>query len=342
MKITNIFGSCEVYYINDIKGPIKIECSACMSVYADAYSWAVSHMHRIGDGNSIIILGCQVTDISILNVFKRAVECLKTYENVYISGCLAHRFDIPFPAGVKRLMPFSSDTYIGSISENIISINDPFWINPADYNPQGVMTPGRIFRGVNAVRLSRGCDGHCSYCTIIHTRGDRKEFPLSYDVFAENDELLLIADSPSIRSLSAATDYACRHNTKLQMRNLEPIMLGTGSPLRHHFETLLDRNLLSVMHAPLQSLNPTIITHMRRSLSHTEDAFSYMQYLRSRGVKIATNLIIDYPIDGTIIEDDTLSKITPLFDYVSWNPLWDNVWDEARAIERDKRYFPWR
>ena len=72
---------------------------------------------------------------------------------------------------------------------------------------------------------------------------------------------------------------------------------------------------------------------MHRSVDDTLRTIEIARELKEKGVYIATNIIIDYkdfPQD--------FSEIYKLYDYVSWNPLWDGKWDRKKAEERFEKY----
>lgn len=109
--VTNKFGTENMYDIEDIRYPIYCESVACLSVYTDFLSWLSKNITKnvcTSDpqkAESIVVLGCQVTDLAILNDI-RIAEKLKEQNpkaTVYMCECLAQRFDIELPSFIKRL-----------------------------------------------------------------------------------------------------------------------------------------------------------------------------------------------------------------------------------------------
>ncbi len=76
-----------------------------------------------------------------------------------------------------------------------------------------------------------------------------------------------------------------------------------------------------------------VLTDMHRGVNATMETISLAKELKNLGVIIATNVIIDYK-DFT----QDLTDIVELYDYVSWNPLWDGKWDRERAEQRFEKY----
>ena len=79
----------------------------------------------------------------------------------------------------------------------------------------------------------------------------------------------------------------------------------------------------------------------------TFKAIELMDSLRDRGVIVATNIIIDYPVitnkqDGTtaieIRHNMDIEWLNNHFDYWSWNPYFDGKWDRENAEKRFRYY----
>lgn len=77
---------------------------------------------------------------------------------------------------------------------------------------------------------------------------------------------------------------------------------------------------------------------MNRSVDETFEYILFAQALRKLGVKVATNIIVDYVVDGAVIHNMDESWLDAHFDYWSWNPYFDGDWDYQKAEERFKKY----
>jgi hypothetical protein len=70
-KVKNIFGEGILYDKNDLGNKIYATSAACMSVWSDMLSFANKEKERFidnpKDADSIVVLGCQVTDLAVLN-----------------------------------------------------------------------------------------------------------------------------------------------------------------------------------------------------------------------------------------------------------------------------------
>ena len=126
-KLTNRFGTEEVYEISDIESKydkVLIASAACLSVTSDAWSYTgvygaenpakfVSitefaseyYMDKGEKSFAVIVLGCQVTDLSILNDIRTAEMYKNKYSkaDIFMGGCLGQRFDIELPISEDRL-----------------------------------------------------------------------------------------------------------------------------------------------------------------------------------------------------------------------------------------------
>jgi len=133
MKILqNKFGKGPIYNEDDLKGKIYATSAACMSVYSDFLSWANANKERmtknVEEADTIVVLGCQVTDLSILNDLEVARKLHReTGKEIYMGGCLAQRLDIELPSFIKRL---DVVRVIGQHLEerNLVHYEKPFWV----------------------------------------------------------------------------------------------------------------------------------------------------------------------------------------------------------------------
>lgn len=109
MKIVNNkFGEGMLYQEEDLEGKIYATSAACMSVWSDMLSFANKYKDRfvseVRDADNIVVLGCQVTDLAVLNDIAVASRLHdETEKDIFMGGCLVQRMDIPLPEYIKRL-----------------------------------------------------------------------------------------------------------------------------------------------------------------------------------------------------------------------------------------------
>ncbi|MBR9703830.1 radical SAM protein [Candidatus Pacearchaeota archaeon] len=319
-----------------LEGLTYLTSSACMSVWADGLSWANKHTDKVvkepEKADNLVVLSCQVTDLAILNDF-RILERLKLEypgKNYFISGCLSKRTDIEIPEFSKRLET-PREPYEFIWDKSLVSFEKPFWVK--DFNEEdGDRKDGHLFRDMYPLRIGKGCPNKCTYCTIRVTRGDFKQYSASKleEEFLTFDNVLLVADSPTVKQIKDWYEISKRNNKGFSIRNVEP---SVTLRCRDELLDLADNSLLKVYHSPIQSSDPRVLKDMDRNVKETLETIEISKELKNRGVYIATNIIIDYKDFN-----QDFSKVYDLYDYVSWNPLWDNVWDRDRAEMRFEKY----
>jgi tRNA A37 methylthiotransferase MiaB len=340
---TNLFGTGDMYGIEDVNGKIYFICAACMSVRADLLSWSNAHSDRVvldpKDADNIILLGCQVTDLAVLNDITTISTMISEYgdtKSYYITGCLSRRYDIELPAGVKRLTTLRQDyTFIENF--DLVKFSNPFWIN--DFKETGNdIDPGNLFRKSYPLRIGVGCHKSCRFCTINTTRGRRYQLNDLRKLFNEMDRahdnkytVLFVADSPTAKQLTPLISYAITNYIPFSIRNVHPENIYN---LRELLITASEMKLLKVFHTPVQSTNYNVLKDMDRPLYMLEYLLlSVMREISSNGTLVATNIITDYKHFRQSFTD-----IYRSFNYVSWNPYWDGKWDYEQAKKRFEYY----
>jgi tRNA A37 methylthiotransferase MiaB len=342
--ITNRFGTGDLYNIWDVvfdSNRTYVECTACMSVWSDFLSWANNEENdekylttSIRDAENIIILGCQVTDLAIYNDLRRAEELYQEHKNyIYMGGCLAQRFDIELPYYVKRL-DVVRKPYQDIWDKECIVYQKPFWVTKLE---DGEYSQGNLFRNMYPLKIGAGCHGKCKYCTIRDTRGETYETDafLQVQEFLNHDDVVLISDSPSVKQIRDWCLIAERYNKALSFRNIEP---QNAVAAYADLAMLASNKLLKILHVPIQSEKEEIIKAMNRNWELTRQYIEYSQYLRDKGVKVATNIIIDYDVNDKVYHNMDKEWLDSYFDYWTWNPYFDGNWDYQKAKERFNKY----
>lgn len=338
IKETNAFGNGELLEPQDLEGKIFGACTACMSIYAEFSSWARVNNERIAllpqFADHIVVLSCQVTDLAILNDLKYLDVLIGEHPNAsfYIGGCLARRFDIDLPEGVRRIDNWRSD--YTAVPYREIFWARPFWVK--DFQVEGEeLDDGHMFRDMYPLRISVGCKKNCAYCSIKHTRGQGYELnpDKQIDEFINHDDVLLIADSPSADLIRQWCDIALDYGKPISIRNVEP---SVALECMESFEMLSLLRLLRILHVPVQSDKEATLKAMRRSYAHVTALFAdnALPCLKCNGVTLATNVIVDYKH----FPNPDMDYLKTIFDYVSWNPYWDGKWNREVAEQRFAKY----
>ena len=339
-KIDNIFGEGIIYEKSDLGKKIYATSAACMSVWSDMLSFANKEKDRfvksIEEADDIVVLGCQVTDLAVLNdleVARRIHE--KTGKDIYMGGCIAQRMDIPLPDYIKRL-DVVREYNVDLEDRSLVHYESPFWIPNFEESADN-LKDGNLFRTFYPLKIGAGCHGKCKYCTIVHTRGGYyEEIPeKQIDEFLNHENVVLISDSPTPSQIKTWCKIASDTNKDISIRNVEPQNLIKCS---EELLDLADKKLLKVINCPVQSFDEKLLHVMNRSVDATNKAIELIKELRKRGVITATNIIIDYTVNGKLYENHDKDKLKDTFDYYSWNPYFDGKFDMERAKQRFKKY----
>jgi tRNA A37 methylthiotransferase MiaB len=332
----NKFGTGVIHSTEDMVGEFYITSAACMTVFTETSAWANVNRNRVvwkpEQADFIVVLSCQVTDLAILNDLKVLRELMKKYpdKQYFIGGCLAQRFDIELPEGVMRMDHLRED-YSPVSGVGLVNYEKPFWV--PDFDEGGEETDdGHLFRNMYPLRVGSGCHGKCKYCTIKVTRGKAYDLDpkLLEEEFSKHDDILIVADSVTVKQIKEYSLMALRHRKSISFRNVEPQNLVAG---KEALITLALNGLLKIIHTPVQATSKKTLEIMNRDIAGTCDAISVVRILKDLGAYTATNIIIDY--DGC---ENDFAEVYDLFDYVSWNPYWNGVWNEEEAEIRWKKY----
>ena len=339
-NVKNIFGEGILYDKSDLGNKIYATSAACMSVWSDMLSFANKYKDKFVDdplkADDIVVLGCQVTDLAVLNdleVAKRLHEL--TNKDIYLGGCIAQRMDIPVPDYIRRL-DVVREYNVELDDRKLVHYEKPFWV-PDFKEGEDNLKDGHLFRDFYPLKIGAGCHGKCKYCTIVHTRGGYyAEVPeKQIDEFLNHENVVLISDSPTPAQIKSWCKIAKDANKDISIRNVEPQNLVQ---CRDELLELADNKLLKIVHCPVQSFDEELLKAMNRNIDATNKALSLIKELREKGVVTATNIIIDYTVNGKLYENYDKIKLNEYFDYYSWNPYFDGNFDMERAHERFKKY----
>jgi len=339
-EIKNIFGTGKIYNKEDLEGKIYATSAACMSVWSDMLSFANINEERFvknpEEADSIVVLGCQVTDLAVLNDLEVANKLHnQTGKDIYMGGCLAQRMDIPLPEYIKRL-DVVREYSVDLKDLKLIDYEKPFWV-PDFKETNDNLANGNLFRNYYPLKIGAGCHGKCKYCTIRHTRGEGYEAIPEEQIeeFLNHENVVLTSDSPTPNQVKSWCKIAKETNKEISIRNIEPQNLVI---CKNELLELASLNLLRIVHCPVQSFDSKILAAMNRDPYLTYYAVELLKNLKDQGVITATNIIIDYPVDGKILKNLDEEKLNENFDYYSWNPYFDGNFDMDRAKERFKKY----
>lgn len=359
---SNKFGNGKLYEIDDLRGKhVHVVSAACLSTTSDLESFISSRDairknimfvskstvddSKSGVGIAFIVLGCQVTDLAILNDIKKATEIHERFPDatIYIGGCLAYRFDIELPDWCKRMETIRKEYNAISLdAECLVEWAHPFWTNDKGIDSYGEKS-GDLFRNFYPLKIGAGCNRSCKYCTIKYLRGKAYETDAYLQVQefldASDNEyyggVVLVSDNPTDRQVKDWCHIAKRYNKEISFRNVEPF---TALACRNELLDLAEAGLLKIFHCPIQSENEDVLRAMRRDVDSTLNYIALAQELRKLGVKVATNIIIDYIVDGEVVHNMNTEWLNEHFDYWVWNPYFDGEFSMEKAEKHWNKY----
>jgi len=339
-KINNVFGEGFIYNEMDLYGKIYATSAACMSVWSDMLSFANRNkglfVSDVKEADSIVVLGCQVTDLAVLNDLDVARNLHEeTGKYIYMGGCLAQRLDIELPEYIRRL------DVVRVLNQELndrtlVHYEKPFWV-PNFEECEDNLKEGNLFRNYYPLKIGAGCHGKCQYCTIRHTRGVGYEMVPENQIneFLNHENVVLVSDSPTVSQIKAWCRIAKEFNKQISIRNIEPQNLNM---CRDELLELAQEGLIDIVHCPVQSFDENLLKIMNRSVVATNDAVTLMKELKNNGVITATNIIIDYTVGDRVYLNFDKEKLEENFNYYSWNPYFDGNFDMERAKVRFKKY----
>lgn len=350
MLQSNRFGSGELFSIEELleKSPnakVYCESTACMSVTSDMWSFAsanrsINWTTDVTKANIVIVLGCQVTDLAILNDIAHAetLHVLAPKAQVYMGGCLAQRFDIELPEFIRRLdVSRAENEPIYEPALDFIVWQRPFWVQSEDWKPGNRFGPGQLFRDMYPLKIGAGCHRKCKYCTIRDTRGPGYEIEPQrqvnefLDAVRHGKQVVLVSDSPSVEQIKGWADIALYWGKPLSIRNIEP---QVAVQCQEELLDMAEAGLLPIFHRPIQSNIKAVLQDMGRDYGQTMEAVELMQRMRALDTKVATNIIIDYQTQREFYHNMDVEWLNAHFDYWSWNPYFDGLWSRAKARKR--------
>lgn len=89
------------------------------------------------------------------------------------------------------------------VDRSLVHFEYPFWVPDFDEYDED-LADGHIFRNMYPLRIGKGCMFNCTYCSIRVTRGKHETYDIDDRLiheFIENENVLLVADSPTAKQV---------------------------------------------------------------------------------------------------------------------------------------------
>ncbi|EOB1664354.1 tRNA (N6-isopentenyl adenosine(37)-C2)-methylthiotransferase MiaB [Campylobacter upsaliensis] len=176
------------------------------------------------------------------------------------------------------------------------------------------------------INISIGCDKHCTYCIVPHTRGDEISIPfeLIYNE-AKNavekgaKEIFLLGQNVNnygkrFRNAHKKMDFSDLLNSLSEIENLRRIRFTSPHPLHMDDKFLQtfsqNEKICKAMHMPLQSGSSEILKAMKRGYSkewYLDRALKLRELCKD--VSISTDIIVAFPGESEKDFEDTLDVL---------------------------------
>ncbi len=244
---------------------------------AEGYEISGSH-----DGADLVVVNtCGFIDAAIAESLDAIGEALAENGKVIVTGCLGAKGDIvqaTHPSVLAVTGPHALQEVMNAVHAHLPPQHDPFVdLVP----PQGIrLTPDHYAY----LKISEGCNHHCSFCIIPSLRGDLVSRPIGEilkeaEILAEAGvkELLIISQDTSAYGVDAKyrTSFADGRPVKTRLYELCNELGELGMWIRLHYvypypsvddllPLMAKGRLLPYLDVPFQHASPRILKLMKR------------------------------------------------------------------------------
>ena len=270
----------------------------------------------------VVVNTCGFIDEAVHESLDAIGEAVARNGRVIVTGCLGARpekITERHPSVLRVTGPQAYDEVVSAVHEHLPPKHDPF-IDLVP--PQGIrLTP----RHYAYLKISEGCDHHCSFCIIPSMRGGLASRPIG-NVLGEAErlvragvkEILVIAQDTSAYGvdLKYRLDFWEGRPVRTRMQELAQALAGLGVWVRLHYvypyphvdnliPLMSDRGLLPYLDVPFQHGSPRILKLMKRP-AHAEDTLVRLRAWRAINpdITVRSTFIVGFP--GETEEDFAL------------------------------------
>ncbi len=261
----------------------------------------------------VVVNTCGFIDAAVEESLGAIGEALDRNGRVVVTGCLGARREAILERHPKVLGITGPQAYqevMGIVHEHVPKPHDPFMdLVP----PQGVrLTP----RHYAYLKISEGCNHHCSFCIIPQLRGDLASRPIA-EVMDEAGRLVragvkeLLVVSQDTSAYGADLRYRLElwdgRPLKARFLDLARALGGLGAWVRLHYvypyphvddvlPLMAEGRVLPYLDIPFQHASPRILKLMRRP-AHAEDTLTRIHRWRETcpDLTIRSTFIVGFP-----------------------------------------------
>ncbi|EHQ52355.1 2-alkenal reductase [Ectothiorhodospira sp. PHS-1] len=233
------------------------------------------------DADLVVVNTCGFIDAAVTESLDAIGEALAENGRVIVTGCLgadADRIRERFPQVLAVSGPHAYEQVMAAVHAHLPAPHDPF---ESLVPPQGVRLTPRHFA---YLKISEGCNHHCSFCIIPRFRGDLVSRPVGevmqeaeHLVAAGVKELLVISQDSGAYGVDVKyrTGFWGGKPLRTHIQSLAEALGSLGVWVRMHYvypyphvddliPLMADGRILPYLDIPLQHGSPRILKAMRR------------------------------------------------------------------------------
>lgn len=279
------------------------------------------------DADLVIINTCGFIDSAIKESLDTIEEAIERNGKVIVTGCLGAKGDEikdQFPELLAISGPHAADEVLTAVHEHLPPAHDPL---TSLIPPQGVkLTP----RHYAYLKISEGCNHHCTFCIIPSMRGSLVSRPVA-DIMQEAQtladagvkELLVVAQDTAAYGVDVKyqTSFWNGKPVKTHIQTLAEQLGELGIWVRMHYvypyphvdklvELMAEGKILPYLDVPFQHASPRILKAMKRP-ANTENVLKRVKQWRSicPDISIRSTFITGFPGESDREFDELLDFI---------------------------------
>ncbi|VAW70861.1 Ribosomal protein S12p Asp88 (E. coli) methylthiotransferase [hydrothermal vent metagenome] len=261
----------------------------------------------------VIINTCGFIDKAIQESMDTIEEAIERNGKVIVTGCLGAKDDRlkqQFPELLALSGPQAADEVLQAVHEHLPPSHDPL---VSLVPPQGIkLTP----RHYAYLKISEGCNHHCTFCIIPSMRGPLVSRPVG-DIMQEAQiladagvkELLIVAQDTAAYGVDVKyqTSFWNGQPVKTHIQTLAEQLGELGIWIRMHYvypyphvdklvELMADGKILPYLDVPFQHASPRILKAMKRP-ANSENVIKRVKQWRSicPDISIRSTFITGFP-----------------------------------------------
>jgi ribosomal protein S12 methylthiotransferase len=288
-----------------------------------AEGYEISPEYR--DADLVVVNTCGFIDAAVAESLESIEEALAENGRVIVTGCLGAKGSLVserFPDLLAVTGPHAGETVMQAIHKHLPPDHHPY---TSLVPPQGIkLTP----RHYAYLKISEGCNHHCSFCIIPSLRGDLVSRPLQ-EVMDEAEklvasgvrELLVISQDTSAYGvdLRYRTGFWNGRPVKTRFLDLTRELGQLGIWIRLHYvypyphvdevlPLMAEGSILPYLDIPFQHASARILKAMRRP-AHSENTLKRIAHWRDLcpELTIRSTFIVGFPGESEADFDELLA-----------------------------------